>query len=669
MTTLNAQQRRAVRVTDRPLLVLAGAGSGKTRVITQKIAALVADGGMDPAHITAVTFTNKAAREMRRRVSRLLDEANAKRINVSTFHTLGLNIIRAEHEQLGYRRGFSIVDSEDAANMVRELMRMELSTDPGLAAQVQHRISAWKNALISPAQAPALADDDPIARAAARVYEPYNRQLKACNSLDLDDLVYVPVRHLQASAQVRTAWRERIRYLLVDEYQDTNGMQYEMVKLLVGERGGLTVVGDDDQSIYAWRGARPENLQQLAQDFPGLEVVKLEQNYRSSGRILKAANAVIARNHHIFEKRLWSELGYGDPVRIIRAGDEENEAQRVVSAILHHRFSKRTPYGEFAILYRGNHQSRLFEKTLREHQIPYYLSGEISFFERSEVKDMMAYLRLLANPADDNAFLRIVNTPRRGIGPATLEKLSAFAGTRGGGLLAAAQDPQCSMHIKDRGAAALRGFAHMIGSLSEQAANASVHAVIKELLKETDYRAWLQETSRDEASFDRRWENVDELLAWVRRAASRDNDKHLTDVVADLIVAGILEREDNEAGSEQVALMTLHAAKGLEFPHVFLVGAEENLLPHRTSIEDETIEEERRLFYVGITRAQKTLALSFAKKRKRFGETIDCVPSRFLDELPADDLQWEGLDHGLAPEEKKQRARAHLDNLRTLLDT
>jgi ATP-dependent DNA helicase Rep len=662
---LNPQQRAAVRHIDGPLLVLAGAGSGKTGVITHKIAWLIRDCGISPKHIAAVTFTNKAAREMKGRVSALLG-GEAKGLTVSTFHTLGLNIIRKELDGLGYRPGFSIFDPADAAALVRELMRGELSGDNGIADQVQYQISAWKNALVAPQQAGEEAAGCAVKTAAARVYGPYQRQLKAYNAFDLDDLILQPVHLLRDHPDVREAWQNRIRYLLVDEYQDTNATQYELVKLLVGARGALTVVGDDDQSIYAWRGARPENLHQLQDDFAGLKVIKLEQNYRSTGRILKAANALIANNAHVFEKRLWSELGYGDPLRVVQARNEENEAEKVVSLLLHHHFKHRTRYRDYAILYRGNHQSRLFERVLREHRIPYYLSGGMSFFERSEIKDVMAYLRLVANPDDDNAFLRIVNTPRRGVGAGTLENLARFAGERRVSLLDAALDPGLSGSLPARQARAAAEFAHWVVATGDRAADEPPVVAIKQLLTDIGYEDWLRETSADEAAAERRLENVAELVGWLDRLGA-NGEKNLAACVADITLQGILDREDGDMEADQVALMTMHAAKGLEFPHVFIVGVEENLLPHRSSLDEDTLEEERRLFYVGITRARKTLTLSCAAQRRRYGETIDCEPSRFLKELPADDLQWEGGDHGVDPEEKRERAKAHLANMRAML--
>ncbi len=665
---LNPPQREAVRYVDGPLLVLAGAGSGKTRVITRKIAHLIGECGIPARYVAAVTFTNKAAREMKARVGKLLQGRDGRGLTVSTFHTLGLNILRREHATLGYKPGFSIFDAQDAATLIRELLRKEHGGEDGVADSQQWRISAWKNDLCSPERALAVAADE-LEAASARLYDQYQQHLRAYNAVDFDDLILLPVKLFRNHDDALERWRGRIRYLLVDEYQDTNASQYELVRQLVGLRGALTVVGDDDQSIYAWRGARPENLARLKDDFPGLKLIKLEQNYRSSGRILGAANQLIANNPHVFEKRLWSELGPGEPLRVLACRDEQHEAQRVVSEILHHRFQHRSELGEHAILYRGNHQSRLFEKVLREHNLAYFLSGGSSFFERGEVKDIMAYLRLLANSDDDAAFLRIVNTPRREIGPSTLEKLGRYATQRGIGLLPACQEFGLGEVLGQRPRERLRAFADWVLHWARQVDGPEPLRAVKDMVRELDYETWLYDTAANERAAERRWENVGELLTWLGRlCADESRGSSLAELVAHLSLMDILERQEEDGGdADRVQLMTLHAAKGLEFPHVYLVGMEEELLPHRTSIEQDDIEEERRLAYVGITRAQHSLKLSYASRRKRYGELIDCQPSRFLEELPQQYLEWEGRGDPVPAEKKKQRGQAHLANLRGML--
>ncbi len=665
LSALNPRQYEAVKRVNGPVLVLAGAGSGKTRVITYKIAHLIREHGIAARHIAAVTFTNKAAKEMNQRVRQLLGGKEARGLRVSTFHTLGLNIIRQEQSLLGYRSGFSILDAQDAAGIVRELIRADLTTDPALAEKVHHQVSAWKNQLYSPDKTPP-ADDNPIARTAAKIYPLYNRQLKACNAVDFDDLIVQPVLLFRAHPEVLDRWRDRIRYLLVDEYQDTNACQYELVKMLVEIRGGLTVVGDDDQSIYAWRGAQPENLSLLKKDFPSLEVIKLEQNYRSTRRILGAANKLIANNPHEFEKKLWSELGHGDPIVCYQARDDIQEAQWVVSQILHKHFTDQTPYDHFAILYRGNHQSRVLEKALREHHIPYYLSGGTSFFERTEIKDLIAYLRLLANPDDNNAFLRIINTPRRGIGQGALEKLADYADQRQLSLYRACDELGLAQTLNERQLSAVQGFSRWLGALAAEAESGDPAQLVKRLIREIDYEDWLHDTSKSEAAFERRRENIADLIDWIEKIKARDDSKNVTEIVADMTLIGILERqEDDQQERPVVSLMTLHAAKGLEFPNVFIIGVEEEILPHQNSQDEAGVREERRLMYVGITRARRNLTISYCAKRRRYGEAMECDRSRFLDELPGDDIDWRGVGKKKAVD--KKLGGAYLAQLRERL--
>ncbi len=662
---LNSQQRAAVRETACPLLVLAGAGSGKTRVITYKIVHLINNCGMDPKKITAVTFTNKAAREMRERVSKLGKRDSTKGLTVSTFHMLGMSLLRREARQLDYKPGFSIFDSHDSQHLVDELLRKRPTAFAADALRWQ--LSHWKNDLVTPEQAVQQAGND-FELSAAILYNEYQHHLHAYNAFDFDDLIMQPALLLQNNAAVREHWQNRIQHMLLDEYQDTNLAQYELVKLLVGKTTPFTAVGDDDQSIYTWRGANPENLLRLKDDFPRLKVIKLEQNYRSSACILKCANHLISRNPHVFDKQLWSELGYGSRLKIIACRDAEHEAERVVSDILHQRFTHNSRGGEFAILYRGNHQSRSFEKALREHSINYHLSGGTSFFDYAEVKDLLSYLRLLVNPDDDRAFLRIVNTPRREIGATTLEKLAGFATRRELSLLAACFDPALETELGNRASKRLIPFAEWLTTLADQGERGDPMACIEQMVVDCQYREWIEDSAREPNEAERRLQNVDELLGWLKRMAKQDEkDMTLSAMVNRISLLDRLDRDDDDANADSVRLMTLHAAKGLEFPHVFMVGMEENLLPHRTSIEEDNLEEERRLAYVGITRAQQTLTLTYARKRKRAGEWQSCEPSRFLAELPGDDVQWDKPGASRDPAERAERGQAHLSNLRGLL--
>lgn len=666
MAQLNPQQQQAVRHIDGPLLVLAGAGSGKTRVITHKIAYLLDQCGLSAKSIAAVTFTNKAAREMKTRISQLLAKGSTRGLIVSTFHTLGLNILRREREAIGLKAGFSLFDAHDSRALISDLYRHEFSGG-GEESSLQWRISAWKNALVAPEEALNTAHDDQEA-AAARLYIAYERRLRAYNAVDFDDLIGLPARLLTNHPEILCHWQNRLRYLLVDEYQDTNAAQYQLVKLLVGVRGAFTVVGDDDQSVYVWRGARPENLHQLKDDFPQLTVIKLEQNYRSSGRILRAANRLISHNSHVFAKRLWSALGEGDLLRVLNCRDEHHEADRVVAELMYHQFKYRTAYRDYAILYRGNHQSRPFERALRAHRIPYILSGGTSFFERSEVKDIMAYLRLLANEDDNTAFLRAANIPRRGIGAATLEKLAGYAALRGQSLLASSFELGLGEHLSSEALTRLRRFCEWVVDLADRGRRADPIAVFKDLIVETNYRAWLDETCNDRRTVERRMANVEELLAWLERLYQRGDERQtLSDLVAEISLQDILERTQEKQDQDAVNLLTLHAAKGLEFPYVFMAGMEEELLPHRTSLKEGALEEERRLAYVGITRAQRNLCFTLAMKRQQYGEMVACEPSRFLLELPSEDLQWEREGAPRDPAERLERGQVHLANLREML--
>ena len=667
MSRLNPRQQEAVNYVGGPMLVLAGAGSGKTSVITRKIAYLIQQCGIRAQYIVAVTFTNKAAREMKERVSSLLRGGEGRGLTVSTFHNLGLNIIRKEYARLGYKPGFSIFDEGDIKTLLTDIMQKEYAGDDGVD-EIKHYIGSWKNDLITPEEALA-SSRNPKEQTAAIVYTHYQRTLKAYNAVDFDDLIMQPVKLFQDHPEVLEKWRNKVRYMLVDEYQDTNASQYLLVKLLVQERAHFTVVGDDDQSIYAWRGARPENLMQLKDDFPSLKVVMLEQNYRSTSRILKCANVLISNNPHAFEKQLWSEMGHGDPIRVIRCRNEEAEAERVAMEILTLHLKTERPYSDFAILYRGNYQAKLMELKLQHHQIPYRLSGGTSFFARQEVKDLMSYFRLLVNPDDDNAFLRVINVPRREIGSTTLEKLGNYATTRKISMYNACDEIGLGELMDSRFTDRLSRFKRYMDNLRQQCAQNDPIAALRSMVMDIDYETWVrQQTSSDKAA-DFRMGNVWFLIDALKNTLERDEEGGMTieEAIAKLVLRDMLERQqEEEDGAEGVQMMTLHASKGLEFPYVFILGMEEEILPHRSSIEADTIEEERRLAYVGITRARQNLAMTFAAKRKQYGEIIECMPSRFLDELPQEDLEWEGQED--APVEvKAARGNDALAAMRAML--
>jgi ATP-dependent DNA helicase Rep len=665
---LNPQQLSAIKTIDRPLLVIAGAGSGKTRLITEKIAYLIRQ-GTAARHICAMTFTNKAAREMKSRVSQIISGKETRGLRISTFHALGLEIVRREHKVLEYKPNISLFDEQDKISLLKELiLHGNALYDIESAGLYASQISEWKNLGILPEQALRIAEVRTELYPAALIYADYGKQIKAYNAMDFDDLILQPVTLFNRDDDCLNAWRNRIHYLLVDEYQDTNITQYQLLKQLSGTLGRFTVVGDDDQSIYSWRGARPENINQLHADYPRLQVVKLEQNYRSSGRILKVANQLIANNPHVYDKKLWSAHGYGNPLRVLKAKDDQMEARQVVSDLIHHKFRNNTRLGEYALLYRGNHQSRLFERALREHNVPYFISGGTSFFSHVEVKDVLAYLRLIVNPEDDIAFLRIANTPRRELGPTTLEKLGAYAGQRRVSLYAACSELGLEQVLPAAGIQRLRFFTQQMDKTSAQMRRKNNPALLEQLLEDINYDSWLRENSSSDQQADRRMGNVRELIDWLKRLGGEESQeqKNLDEILAKIMLMDILDRQEDDNVGDRVSLMTLHAAKGLEFPYVYLVGMEEMLLPHRSSIEENTIEEERRLAYVGITRAMKDLTFSYCSHRSRYGEVVGCQPSRFLDELPEDDLEWTDRT-SLSPEEKKERGQASLANLRSLL--
>lgn len=663
---LNPQQMAAVKYIDGPLLVLAGAGSGKTRVITQKIAHLIEQCGYAANHISAVTFTNKAANEMRIRVASVLPAASRRGLKVATFHTLGLSILKRDVAHCGLKRGFSIFDSEDCLQVIRRLLPPARANERDDVLRIQQQISKWKNAMLAPDDILTSTADTPQFAEAMSIYPHYQNALQAYNAVDFDDLIRMPVTLFNQHADSLEYWQNKIRHLLIDEYQDSNTCQYALVKLLVGVRASLTVVGDDDQSIYAWRGAKPENLAQLKTDYPQLKIIKLEQNYRSTGRILHAANQLISNNPHLFTKKLWSELGHGELLRVLCCKDEQDEADQVVADMISHKLRNGTPYGHYAILYRGNHQSRVFEKVLRHHSIAYHISGGQSWFAKTEVKDVFAYLKLLCNETDDAAFLRVINTPKRGIGDSTLETLSEYAQNRGQSLFACCDHLALTDKLAEKPRAALHSFKQWLLRVKQRCQNEPIVAVLQEMVEDSGYEAYCYEECDTPLKAEKRMDNVWELLEWVGRLQAKGDGTLLADVINKLILIDILEQAD-EQDNDTVQLMTLHASKGLEFPNVYLVGMEEDLLPHRVSIDEEQIEEERRLAYVGITRAQKSLCLTLARQRRRAGEMQDCIPSRFLDELPQDSLEWYGRSGEKDEVKSKALAQSHLAGLKNLL--
>ncbi len=647
---LNPPQREAIRYLDGPLLVLAGAGSGKTRVITQKIAYLINECGFNPCNIAAITFTNKAAREMQERVGHLL-QGKPTGLTISTFHSLGVRILREEAKVLGYKPQFSIFDSTDCYGIFSDLAG---STDKATIRRLQSLVSNWKNALVSPDQAMKDAQND-TEKLAAQAFASYAATLKAYQAVDFDDLISLPVELFRKHPEVLDKWQNRLRYLLIDEYQDTNACQYSLLRQLAGPRAAFTAVGDDDQAIYGWRGADIENLRGLPRDYPNLKLIKLEQNYRSTVRILKAANTLIAHNEKLFDKKLWSDLGQGDPISVTICKDNEKEAEQVVMKLQAHKFEHRTKFSDYAILYRGNFQARALEQHLRDQKVPYLLSGGQSFFDKAEIKDITSYLRLLANNDDDPAFIRAVTTPKRGVGGTTLEALGKYAGERHISLYAAAFEEGFAHRVQARQLAPLQEFCHFINRLEYRAAKEPVGQVMEDMLGAIGYESWLYGEEERRAA-QTRWENVQELVKWLTLKGEEDK-KTLLELTQMIALINMLEKQDDGSQPDAVQLSTLHASKGLEFKHVFLIGVEEGVLPHRESLDPVKLEEERRLMYVGITRAQRSLHISYSERRKQGRELIPCEPSRFIAEMGKDDLRFSGGKSDNPPDKAGGAAR------------
>ncbi len=655
---LNPQQQAAVEHCDTPLLVLAGAGSGKTSVITQKIAHLIQRRKLAASRIAAITFTNKAAREMRERVGKLVSSEDAAALTVCTFHALGLKFLQIEHARAGLRRGFSVLDADDSEGILKELAPK--GAKPDVLFGIRNLLSRAKNAGLSPEEALSAARA-PRELEAATIYEMYQQRLAAFNAVDFDDLIRLPLRILESDAECRDAWRERLRYLLVDEYQDTNDAQYRLLKSLTGERGGITCVGDDDQSIYAWRGANPENIDQLGRDWPNLRVIKLEQNYRCGKRILRAANALIANNPHAHEKKLWSEHPEGAPIRVLECKEADHEAEKVAALATTLAEKHKARWHDIAILYRGNFQARPLEKALRLARIPYHLTGALSFLDRAEVKDVLCYLRLLTNPNDDAAFLRVVNSPKREIGSTTLEKLGHLAQSRHCSMLDATRSDGVLRQLTPRPAAALAAFSDLMDELRSASLHESAADLVERILKRTGYAAHLVASTPDASVRERKLGNLRELTDWFRAMQKGDSAGDLAAQLA------LLSHADRDDPGNTVRMMTLHAAKGLEFRFVFIVGCEDGTLPHDGAIDEGRIDEERRLMYVGITRAKELLTLSWSAKTKRYGEVHSNQPSRFLHELPQADLHWQGKDPEADKEAVRETAESHMARIKAML--
>jgi DNA helicase II / ATP-dependent DNA helicase PcrA len=658
---LNPQQLEAVTTTQGPVLILAGAGTGKTRVITMRIAYLLHE-GVSPDAVLAVTFTNKAANEMRERVGTMMERAKAKRLTICTFHALCVRILRQDIERLGYKTNFAIYDEGDQLGLIRKIISRISAKNEKLDPQLaRNLISRAKN------QHWKLAESATDSSLLAAVFERYQEELKAANAVDFDDLLILTVRLLEANPDVTDKWQERFQYLMIDEFQDTNRLQLELVRYLGRQHRNVCVVGDDDQSIYGWRGAEIANILEFEAHFPGPKIIKLEQNYRSSTAILGLANSIIRHNPRRRPKSLWSEKGGGQNVKIVAVPDDREEANYVVSELQKQQLEVAGPWKRFAIIFRMNAQSRLFEEQLRRLQIPYRIIGGRSFFERREVKDLLAYLACLANPHDDLNLLRIINTPARGIGASTIEIVVAESNQAKTSIFATLQSPGVHELLSAKAKTAVHGFIELIDRYETQIHQPLVELapIAMALLQEIRYPEELRRSCKTPEEALNREENVREL---VRTLA--DYQRRSTEGLSGFLAEVALDREHEEetdTDKDGVTLITFHAAKGLEFPHVFLIGIEEGILPHDRSKLEGNLDEERRLFYVGITRAMQTLTITHCANRNKYGGSVPCHPSSFLKDLDPQYVEIVNY-HQLANQPASEgTARSHFAKMRELL--
>ena len=660
LNKLNKPQLDAVKYITGPLLVLAGAGSGKTRVITHKIAYLISQCGIEAKNITAITFTNKAAKEMLERSQKLTTGLNTRGLTITTFHSLGLKILKEEAVHLGYKTNFSVLDSYDSIKIIGDITK---TTDKTLIRNIQTKISLWKNAFVTPSMAIAQAIDD-VELINARIYEAYSDTLKTYQAMDFDDLIKLPVDLFNSNLEVLYKWQQKIKYLLIDEYQDTNACQYSLIKLLAGSSGLFTAVGDDDQSIYAWRGADIENLRTLGHDYRRLNVIKLEQNYRSTLTILSAANSVIKNNPKLFEKKLWSEFGLGESVRIVACNNEEAEADMVARKIMLHQLHNETKFVDYAILYRSNWQSRILEQALRNYKLPYTIAGGQSFFDKAEIKDICAYLRLMVNDNDDTAFIRAITTPKRGVGQVTLEKLANYAAIRHISLFEAMFEEGFASQCNNTQLEDIMGFGTFINDLQFRMLRENPRDLLMDLVTTISYESYLYE-QEEVKNAEKKWGNVLSFIEWLGKKGDEDN-KTIVDLVQMVNLIGMLDG-NNQTEVDAIKLSTLHAAKGLEYPYVFLISCEDGILPHQESINNNQIEEERRLMYVGITRAQHELTISYCEERRKAGSVERQERSRFLDEMGNNNI----LDESKRRLEKisdNVELKSRLDQLKMMLN-
>jgi DNA helicase-2/ATP-dependent DNA helicase PcrA len=661
---LNPRQKEAVEHTEGPLLILAGAGSGKTRAITMRTAYLIYT-GVRAGSVLAVTFTNKAAKEMKERVKSMVKGKNGTPV-VSTFHSLCLKILRREIEHLGYRKDFTIYDTSEQVSLLRNILSDIKFYDRSFKAEsILERISRTKNDFAPP---DAVSLDDPVEEVSAMLYPRYREALKSLNALDFDDLLLLTLKLFREHPVTLEKYRERFRYIMVDEYQDTNRVQYDFIKLLAGERRNLCVVGDDDQSIYGWRGADLGNILDFEKDFPGTVTVRLEQNYRSFGHILKAANGVIINNRRRMEKSLWTERGDGPKVNIFKAVDTEGEAEWVADRISMIRFERNILYEDFAVIYRANILSRPFEEAMRRQRIPYSVVGGTSYFEHKEIKDLAAYLKIIANPSDDLSLLRAASAPKRGLGPSALSALSDFARSNSLSLLDVFGKASGITGLGQKAAVSAEALSELIGRYRDMFKNGSkMGKTLKALIEEINYRDYISGLYKTPEAAFRRIENIDGFVESITHYESGEESPSLHGFLETMALTDLME-EKEEKSSSGITLISFHSSKGLEFPVVFIAGVEEDILPHKKSADrDEDIEEERRLFYVGITRAMNELYITYTDCRSKYGKDKPSVPSRFLKEIPEETIKRLDRFEKLDPEQEKVYAKKFFANIKAIL--
>ncbi|WP_232036989.1 UvrD-helicase domain-containing protein [Buchnera aphidicola] len=640
---LNTVQKKAIHIIDKPCLILAGAGSGKTSVIINKVITLITIYQYDPKKIFAVTFTNKAAKEIELRLFNKLTIQQIHDITISTFHALGLKIIRSEYRLLGLKKNFTLFDENEQLRLLKSFININKNNNIFFLKQLLYQISVWKNRLLNPKLAYQYINSS-LEEECIFFYEKYDFFLKQHNILDFNDLIFLPTVLLKNNISIRLRWQKKIQYLLVDEYQDINISQYELIKLLCGDNNNFTVVGDNDQSIYSWRGARQKIFYLLKCDFPTLNIIKMEQNYRSSGCILHAANILISNNENFFNKKLFSNLDYGSKIYIFMSINEIQEAKQIINYIQFHKNINNNKYYDYAILYRSNYQVQVVEAELICQNIPYHIYSGRSFFDLLEIKDLLAYLRLIVNHKDDLAFLRIINTPNRRIGLITLDKLKKFAMRNQISLFEASTDARIIKKINKNISLKLNHFVLWILKLSIDLLN-KPEKILNNIIKDIDYFSWITSYHNNNNISEKRIQDIIFFSKWLRTILLGQNGNFpikLEDVLIRFACGDFenLTQHNTNQKSNKLHLMTIHASKGLEFSVVCIIGVEEGTLPHQKSIIDDNITEERRLMYVGITRAKKQLFLSFCKNKRKFGVLAPLKPSRFLFELPQQAMHW-----------------------------